>query len=241
MKQRPIAKSIALSICVLTGCARVPVAADCEWPSEKPVVLDLDSPVAMRHLVADAQLAEELAIRFADSEHGRLAGYRGHGGLIENGRVINQCMAKLFGAIAITHQVPMEQVLAARTVRSAVFDSTVALTFAVFYAFLVWAVVPIVVRRFSPDERWPTLGALVFVSLVISAMGLQLGELWSVSMEMVRLGNDHLGRRGLRIPWGQHRAVLFAGGVGLFWLIATMRLRTANRRDRKMVGASHAV
>jgi hypothetical protein len=212
----------------------------CEWPSEKPLVLDLGSSVAMRHLAADAQLAEELAIRFADSEHERLTGYRGHGGLIENGRVINQCMAKLFGAIASTHQVPIEHVLDSRTARSAVFDIAVVLTFAVFYAFLVWAVVPIVWHRFSRDERWPTLGALVFLSLVISATGLQLGELWSVSMEMARLGNDHLGRRGLRIPWGQHRAVIFVGGVALFWLIATMRLRTANR-DRKVVGASHAV
>jgi hypothetical protein len=72
--QRPIAAFTALSICVLTGCAPVPVDADCEWPSETPLVLDLASPAAMRHLAADARRAEDLAIRFADSEHGRLPG-----------------------------------------------------------------------------------------------------------------------------------------------------------------------
>ena len=79
-------------------------------------MLDLDNPAAMRHLVADVQLAEDLAIRFADSEHKRLTGYAGHRG-IENGRVLAECRATLFGTITGTHQVPMEQVLAYRAAR----------------------------------------------------------------------------------------------------------------------------
>ena len=193
-------------------------------------MLDLNSPAAMRHLVADAQLAEDLAIRFADSEHKRLTGYAGHGGLIENGRVLNECRATLFGTIAGTHQVPMEQVLAYRTARPRVFDVAVFLSFAVSYGLLVWTVVPVVVRRFSADGRWPTLGALLFMSLVAGVTGLQLGELWAVAMEMVRLGNDHLSERGLRIPWGQHRAVILGVGFGFFWLIATLHLWIVTRR-----------
>jgi hypothetical protein len=68
-----------------------------------------------------------------------------------------------------------------------------------------------------------------------------LGELWAVTMEMARVGNDHLGLRGLRIPWGQHRAAIFGAGVGLFWLVGAMRLWLADKRGRQIVGSSHAV
>ena len=233
--------SIVLAICVLSGCARAPVNTNCEWHSEESLLLDLNSRATTRHLVEDVQLAEELAIRFADSEHKRLAGYSGHGGLIENGRVISKCRATLFGTIATTHQVSMEQLLALRTARPRVFDVAVFLSFAVLYVLVVWAVVPVVLRRFWLDGQWPTMAALLFVSAFAAATGLQLGELWAVMMEMVRLGNDHLGRRGLGIPWGQRRAAIFGVGVGLFWIVVIMRIWIAKTRDRRIVAASHAV
>jgi hypothetical protein len=229
--QRSVIVSVTLLLAVLAACARGPVNSDCEWPSEEARTLDLNNPAAMLHLISDVQLAEELATRFADSEHKRLTGYYGHGGLIDNRRVVNECTAALFGTIASTHQVPMEQVLAVRGARPRAFDVAVCVSFTVLYALLVWAVVPVVCRRFSPDGRWPLLGAFMFGSLVAGATGLQLGELWAVTMEMVRLGNDHLGARGLRIPWGQHRAAIFGVAVGLFWLLATTRLWIGPRRD----------
>src|SRR5438034_1273743 len=53
--------------------------------------------------------------------------------------------------------------------------------------------------------------------------GVLSGEVWSITMESIRLGNDHLSYRTSRIPWKHHGLALFAGGVALYWLVAAWR------------------
>ena len=53
------------------------------------------------------------------------------------------------------------------------------------------------------------------------------------AVEVIRIGNDHLGHRGLRIPWGKHRGMTFALVVVTMWVIAAMpALRTHLRHPR---------
>ena len=49
--------------------------------------------------------AEDLSGRYADVEHGRLTGFAGHGGLIDNGRVVQECLAFQSTTIQHTHDV----------------------------------------------------------------------------------------------------------------------------------------
>jgi hypothetical protein len=63
-------------------------------------------------------------------------------------------------------------------------------------------------------------------SFPIAASGLLLGDVWSTTMEVIRIGNGHLGQiRGERIPWGHHLRELFGIGVALVWAIGAVRLR----------------
>ena len=68
------------------------------------------------------------AIRHADAEFNRLYGYEAHGGLIDNGRVVTDCMARLVGVIETTHAVTPEQIVVARGERSRLFDTAAAVS-----------------------------------------------------------------------------------------------------------------
>ena len=100
-----------LAIAALPGCIdRDRVNTNCEWMGDTRFPIDSRNAGHQDHLVRDAQLAEELATRYADAEHERRFGYGGHGGLVDNGRVHHDCLARLVAAIQTNHGVTSEQV-----------------------------------------------------------------------------------------------------------------------------------
>jgi hypothetical protein len=89
-----------LLLLAVPGCIdRHRVSVNCEWTGDASFSIDPQDPAHQQHLVADAQLAEELAIRYADREHERLFGTNAHGGLLEGGRVRDRCMSRMVAAI----------------------------------------------------------------------------------------------------------------------------------------------
>ena len=230
---RPIS---ALLVVLLTvpGCIdRARVNARCEWNPEAADALALSDPQMEEHLDRDVELATELAVRYADAVHKQRVGYEGHGGLIEGGDLRNRCMAMLLSAIAMTHDVSLGHVVAVRTRsrRPIAWDATVIVLFALVYICISWVIARLISRRFSADERWPALAALVIASLCISAGGLLLFDLWAVALEMVRVGNDHLsGYRASWNPWDDHLAELYVAGIFLFLMTASLHHRLDRRR-----------
>lgn len=204
-----------------TGCIdRSRLNSSCEWTNDSSVALDLTLPADRQHLIADAQLAEGLAVRRADTEHKQRFGYGGHGGLIEHGRVLHECFGALANRIERDHGVTAAQIDEARGQRSPAFDVAVAVPFLALYVFsAVWACWRI--RRTFSDS--PLFGgiAVAAASIAFSALGVQLGVMWSAIWECVRIGDDHFGSfRAARPPWGDHALALFAGGIVLFSAIA---------------------
>jgi len=204
------------------GCARRPTNDDCEWPPEPPLSLDLAKKADQQHLWDDVAFAEELSIRYSDAQRGPAYG-----------RLGRQCVEPLLRTIASTHRVALEQVHRARGHRNKYADGAVVLAFASFYTFIAGALVRRIRRRFD-DSAAAAFVALIMSSFALSAAGVQVGELWAVLIEMIRVGNDHLGGRGLRIPWIHHRLELFAGGVLLFWLMTALSL--SSRRPASSLG-----
>src|SRR6266404_5600509 len=74
--------------------------SNCEWLGETAVSLDLSKSGQQQHLADDAQSAEDLAIRYADSHSGPRSGH--FAGFDEYRRTREQCMAALFAVIADT-------------------------------------------------------------------------------------------------------------------------------------------
>ena len=172
--------------------------------------LDLTKQADREHLSDDVALAEENSIRYSDVQGGPPVGTVGR-----------QCVEPLLGTIASIHSVTLEQVEQARGHRNTYVDRAVVAPFGIFYAFVAAGTVRRIRRRFD-DSRLAAFVVLILSSVAMSAAGVQVGELRAVLVEMIRVGNDHLAGRGLRIPWIHHRLGLLAAGVLLFWLVATV-------------------
>jgi hypothetical protein len=212
------------------------VNSTCEWTGDTTFPLDSQNPAHRQHLVKDAQLAEDLAVRYADTEHKRLTGYQGHGGLIDNGRVVKECMTRLFTTIENDHFVTSEEIQIARGQRNRAFDVAVGLVFLPLYSFGVIAACRRVWHRFSSHQRYVGLVAMGLGSLAVSFLGLLLGQLWFTAWELVRIGNDHFGgSRAARNLWREHAGELFMAGIVLFWVIALIRYLTMSD-DQVMSG-----
>lgn len=216
------------------GCIeRDRVNSACEWTGDTKFLLDPQRPAHQQHLIRDAQLAEDLAVRYADTEHKRLSSYAGHGGLIDNGRVVKECMARLVTTIENDHFATSQQIQAARGQRNRAFDVAVGLLFLPLYSFGATATCRRVWHRFSSHQRYVGLVAIGLVSLAVSFLGLLLGQLWFVAWELVRIGNDHFGgSRAARSPWDEHAGELFVAGVLLFWFIAMLRYLAMSHDER---------
>jgi hypothetical protein len=123
------------ALCIGTTYAICPGCLDrhrfnrtCDWAGDAVFSIDVQSAPPWRHLVHDAQLAEELATRFADAEYDRLYGRNCCGGLLEGGQVRERCMAQLVRAIEDHHGVTASQIIRARAERNDLFCGALAPT-----------------------------------------------------------------------------------------------------------------
>lgn len=213
----------------VSGCIdRSRLNADCAWTGDLAAPLDLAQASDRRHLTDDAQLAEGVAVRTADTQHKRRFGYGGHGGLIEHGRVVRECMATLAAAIERNHGVTAAQIDAARAQRNPWFDAPVILSFAAAYALAAAFASAWIRRRFLDASRVAGGAVIVASALAFSALGVQFAVVWSAIWECVRIGDDHFGTfRAARPPWGDHVDLLFAAGVALFMIVSVLPRRGA--------------
>ena len=210
----------------------------CEWTADSSFPIETGNPVHREHLVADAQLAEELAIRYADTQYARrFGGAPGHGGLLEGGRVRDDCLNRLAVAIEQHHGVTAQQVEIARTGRNPIFDSVVLLLFLPIYVVFAGPACRLVENVIPAEARVGRLLAFGGASVVVSALGLLAFQLWSAVMEGMRVGNPdgHMSSYRLaRQPYWTDRNVtlLFVGGMFLFWLVAAWSRRSRGPVER---------
>jgi len=220
-----------LLVAMLAGCIdRHRVNPGCEWTGDVTFPIDTRNSTDLEHLVADAQLAEELAIRYADMENERRFGYGARGGLVDGGRVRADCIARLVSVIQTNHAVTSKQVHAARAHRDWRFDVTVTALFVPLYWLGATTVSRRLVHRFSEDRTAVRVAATGLAALIVGFLGLQLGQLWSGVWETIRVGNGHISVIRMASwsyhPWGIHLGAEFVGAtVALFCLAALFERR----------------
>ncbi len=215
------------------GCIdRTRANGNCEWTGDSAFAVDRQNVAHRRHLVADAHLAEELAVRYADGEFGRRYGVAHHGGLLDAGLFRRECLGRMLLAIEQNHHVTAAQLDVARAQRDLRFDAAVALLFVPFYALAAIGASRWVFRRFAAEERAARLVALIVLSPTVSLLGVLVLRLWGALWETIRVGNGHIGtgiRSAAAATWA--RQVFdeqLIAGLMLFWLIALFCHRAAS-------------
>jgi hypothetical protein len=211
---------LLLLLCNVACIYRTRLNADCAWIGDTPFELHLGNQTDRRHLIADAQLAEGVAVRYADTEHRRRFGYGGHGGLVEHGAVLHACFDNLVAEIERDHGVTRAEIDAARSRRDLRFDVPVMLSFSVLYVIAALFANRWIARHFGMSAA-ATTGVTAAASIFFSFVGVQLGAVWGAIWETVRIADAHFGTfRAARAPTGSHLAYVFAANVLLFWIAA---------------------
>jgi hypothetical protein len=244
MARRLFVRSLLLLLAVAAGGAwarycpgcieRRRVNASCDWTGDSPYPPDGQAAAQRRHLIADAQLAEELAVRYADAEFNRHYGYDGHGGLEGSARAT--CMTRLVATIARSHRVGPAQVDAQRGRRNAFFDLVAAASFVPMFVLMATLAGGALDHRFSTERATIRTVAVGLTSAALSFLGLQVGQLWLSVWETIRVRNGHISvfRSASRTVWThQYGWVLFACGVAVCWMAARRRRATLRRVSRE--------
>jgi len=193
--------------------------SDCRWPGET-----FNHPVSARHLSADAEFAEDLAIRYADTHCGLHSPNPSEKYEAER----DACMERLFEEIGKEHGVPVGQVSYSLGRNRAYIDLAELLPFALLYGLAAIVGARIIWRRYPPaEDGWaPGIAMALFVSLASAATNALLGEVWNWIVEGHRIGNSHMSYRADRLFWHNHRFELFVAALLIFWLAA---IRAARR------------
>jgi hypothetical protein len=217
---------VVLVLATGSGCVRRDGRnADCRWPGETP-----RQAASPSHLSADAEFAEDLAIRYADRHHGLRTPNYVSGNVYDSER--DRCMNSLFAQIAGQHGIPVEQVSSALGRNRARIDAAETLPFGVFYLLATWFGVQLIWRKYPPAEHGWIPGVVIgsFVALMMAGGCVMVGEMWSWFAETYRIGNDHLSYRAGRFWWARHRFELFVSALGVFCLAAGLAAYRSLRR-----------
>ena len=192
--------------------------SECQWPGEA----SSNSSVNARHLSEDAEFAEDLAIRYADTHFGPRSPNPSETYPDERDR----CMQTLFEAIAKEHGVAFGQVSGSLGRNRAYIDAAEILPFALLYGFAVVLAARMIWGRYPPEYGYAAgIIMAVFVSLALAVGSTMVGEQWNWFVETHRIGNNHMSYRADRLFWAKHRFELFAAAWLIFWLALINRGR----------------
>jgi hypothetical protein len=222
---------LLFAVCLASCVPRNRVNPNCRWTNDALSPLDTQRSADVQHLMNDAMVAEDLAIRYADATRGRRSGHFAGWDEYENAR--ERCMTTLFAAAADTHGVDAQQVRNLLGRRALAVDLSVGLAFGVLYLLLSHAVVGGIQSRFSVEEPTALVVAFLGVAPAFGACGVLALGLWAGLIEMVRLGNAHMSYRVDRLPWSHHTLELFATGVFVFLATAALRWYCRYRPARR--------
>lgn len=230
---------VLASFCLSTCSRRDGLNFDCEWVADPTFQIDLGTESHALHLLDDIRAAEELAIRYGD----RLAGWRlvdtfgivsRHGGL-ENrdaGRLAQQqCIAKLFNTIGSTHGLTVSEIEGVRPrLVERGMDLPVTVPVGLLFAFALRRFTQWLRNRFESDELLAWVIATVIGSVILTSVVLAIGAAWAVLVEILRVGNEHLGHRARTESLRTNFLVMFGIGIAASWIgstIAAIRMSIA--------------
>jgi hypothetical protein len=228
---------VLATLCLSACSRRAGLNFDCIWVPDPALRVDLRNESHVQHLLDDIRVAEELGIRYGD----RMAGWRlietfgivsRHGGLKNRELGLQsqqQCVATLFRAIASTHGVAVSDIEGVRPrLANRGFDLPVTMPVALLLVLALRRFTRWIRNRFETDEWVAWVVATLFGSFIIPAAVVAIGTAWAVAVEIVRLGNEHVGHRARVDALRENFVVVLGIGIAAVWIgsaITAMRKR----------------
>jgi hypothetical protein len=202
------------------------INADCQWTHDTAFEIDVTNRTHQTHLRYDADLMEDLAIRYADAHAGRA-------GRPQWPEARDACMTKLFAVIGNDHGVSEGQIRQWTGGRNLTFDLAVFLSFLGWWFFVSRALT----RRIF--NAWSFRGALaifaaVMLTPLVSAAGGAAGTAWAIVWEIVRVGNEHMSHRAARVPWPYYVPSLILAALVVCSFVARREYQAFARRAELM-------
>lgn len=227
---RPRFTAVFALLLVLGGCIDSTRVNDtCTWSDPISRRLDLTRQPDREHLRADAEIANELMVRYGDA-HGPhrpdlQRPYR------------ERCMSATMDNITARHGVTRAQFAVAE--RARIWWADLLLVFLPM-AVLGGAAADYVARRvclsFDPEDRAIATISVIVLSLMVAGVTLGVTNFWAFSVEAWRLRNGHVSNRAFLIPIVTHAWACVIAAVALCLTAGLLRfvrtpLSGADRRS----------
>jgi hypothetical protein len=239
MRSAASVRSVAL-LCLMvfacSGCINRPgMNLECRWPPEETFRIDLQNPTHVRHLLSDIEVVNELTIRYRDEKGGRRPRprlgiqFRTRRSPRPSNEWAEQCQRLLIQAIVDHHGIGAEDIAASRPrLAERGLDLPVTIPVLLLYGLLAPWGLRRVRSRFADDEPIACGVALIVVSIVVGAVIVVAGGLWSGVVEIVRVGNEHLANRAALIAWPARAPAVFVVSIFAFWILTFATRQRSN-------------
>jgi hypothetical protein len=202
---------------VLSGCIDSSrVNNTCAWSDAVSGPLDLTRQRDREHLRGDAEIANELMVRYGDV-HGP------HRPDLER-PYREQCMSAMIDSITARHSVTRAQLAVAE--RDRIWWADVLLVFlpmALVGAAGADYVAKRICRSFDPEDRVVAATGLIVLTLLVAGVTLGITNFWAFSVEGWRLRNGHVSNRAFLIPIVTHAWACVIAAVALCLTVGALR------------------
>jgi hypothetical protein len=138
-------------------------------------------------------------------------------------------MTSLVALIAANHRLQLHEVRALVGRRPPGVDIAVLLSFGLLFGFASWMIARWIDGWLPFDAPVTGLVIIAVTAVITSIGGVMMFELWSQTLEILRIGNQHMSYRVGRLPWSHHTTALFVGAVVTFSAIVVVRYRLTSR------------
>lgn len=198
------------------------VNASCRWTDAVSGRLDLTHATDREHLRQDAQVAWEVAQRYADVR------YRRNPALARP--LLDSCRAMLNDSIVARHGVAMADIQRASYARVWWIDVIVIIVPAALLTAIGMDAATRELLRSVEEDKVRTIMLPILVGLV-ALIATGAAQIWAMTVETWRLRDSHIAGRGFMLPSVVHPGIAFAS-LCIIAAITTVWRRSRESRTR---------
>jgi hypothetical protein len=200
-----------------TGCMDATrVNNTCHWSDAIARPLNLRARVDREHLRVDAEVANELMVRFGDVR------YRNRPDMAEPLR--RQCMSALLDSIVARHGVGRAAIARAEFDRVWWADAAfVFMPIALLGMIATDAATRRICAHFEPDDKAIATWAVIASPFIIALLTVGVANFWSFAVEGWRLRNGHVSNRASFLPIVAHGELAYVIALVSCTVVAAAR------------------